>query len=152
MAVILSKVRRDTHREDDGAWMPVPELIDPATGEVPDLLVRGNNYVPFQNALSAMNAKQARRGPNAPPPDAKQMHRDFGRIVAQHLLLDWRGIAEPFSRDLAEELCCRYDSPLQTYVTNCAREVAEVQMEFDSAAAKNSGRSSDEGSRPMAAE
>lgn len=122
--------------------MPVPELTDPVTGEMAEFLVRGNNYVPFQNALSQMSAKQARRGPNAAPVSADVMHRDFGRIVAQHLLLDWRGISEPYSRELAEELCCRYDSPLQTYVTTCAREVSDIGMEFDSSAAKNSGPSS----------
>lgn len=142
MAVKITSVRRDHKREDEGGWQSVPEMIDPDTGEIPEFLVRGNNYVPFQNSLAMMNAKQQRRGINAPQLSTDQLHKELGRIVAQHLLLDWRGIAEPYSRDLALEVCCDYTSPVQGYVLSCAREVAEVSMEFENSVSKNSGRSS----------
>jgi hypothetical protein len=153
MALIISKVKRDTRREDDGAWMPVPDadLIDPVTLEVPELLVRGNLYIPYQNALSAMNFRHGRRGPNAPPIPADQHQKEFGKIIATHLLLDWRGISEPYSRELAEELCMSYDSPVSGWVLYCAANVAEVAKVFDSATAGNSARSSDSSLMPIAA-
>ena len=81
MAIILSKLKRDAKRQDEGDWVSMPEMMDPETGEIPDLLVRGQTYSHFQNALSQLNARQAQRGPNAPPVDARKAHRDFGLVL-----------------------------------------------------------------------
>jgi hypothetical protein len=151
MAILLSKVRRDATKQEDGAWVEVPELTDPQTGEVPAFLVRGVTYRHFQTALNAMNGRYRRKygaEGNAPP---EVLQRDMGHLVAQHLLLDWRNVSEPYSRDLAEELCCDIDSPVQTYVLRCAQENAEIAMVYDTAAEGNSGRSSGPNSKPAVA-
>jgi hypothetical protein len=150
MALVISSLKRDHKRQDDGDWVPIPEWIDPETGEVPEFHVRGITYTHFQNALSILNAKNTQRGGQNAPVEVRRAHREFGRIVAQHLLLDWRGIKEPYSRELAEDLCCNYESPVTNIVTRCANEIAEVKMEYDSAAAKNSERSSDGNSQAAA--
>lgn len=151
MAIILSKTRRDHKKQEDGDWVEVPELTDPQTGEVPAFLVRGVSYRHFQTALNAMNGRYRRRhgaDGNAPP---EELQRDMGRIIAQHLLLDWRNVSEAYSRELAEELCCDPDSPVQTYILRCAQENAEISMAYDSAAEGNSARSSGRNSKPAVA-
>jgi hypothetical protein len=139
MAILFSKLSRDVKKQNEGDWVSIPELIDPDDGKIPEILVRGNTYPPFQNALSQMNARQQRRGGQ---PDAETMHKEFGALIAKFLLLDWRNVGEEYSRDLAEAACTNYLNPLMGYVLRAASEVSEVTLAFDGAAAKNSERSS----------
>jgi hypothetical protein len=135
MSIKLTTLKRDIKRQNEGDWIPIPELTDAGTGEVPEFLVRGNNYGPYQLARQQVMQKFMRRGQVLPPPDVS--HRDYGKCVAQHLLLDWRNVAEPFSRELAQELICDPASPMQDYVLRCSFEVAEVEQEFTKEASGN---------------
>jgi hypothetical protein len=138
MAIKLSSIRRDVARETEGDWVEIPELIDPATGETPAFRVRGLGYGPFSLAVSAMRGRLQRRygAPESIPNDA--FHREHGKLLAQHILLDWRGVSEPYTRDLAEEILCDPASPVQLHCIRCSSELSEVAQAFDSDAAKNS--------------
>jgi len=147
MAVKFASLRRDLKKQNDGDWVPLPELMDPKTSEIPEFRVRGFNYGPFQMARSALIAKLSnRRGPS----DPVKTHADEGRLMAQHILLDWRGAAEPYSDRLALEMLTDYASPIQDYVRRCALEVAEVETEYTTDAEGNSAPSSVGKSRPAA--
>jgi hypothetical protein len=142
MAVKLESLRADERRANDGDWIDIPDLTDPATGEVAGFRVRGFSYGPFQKDNSIMRGRWARKyeNRNEPvPPDVQS--RDLAHLYAEHLLLDWRGFDAPYSRDLAEDMIA---SPGEffAHVLWAIQQVSRTDAEFIEDAAKNSGRSS----------
>lgn len=150
MAVKLGSLRRDIKKQNDGDWVQLTELMDPRTQEIPEFRVRGINYGPFQIARSNLVTKMIRRYGTRPVPP-EESHRDEGRLIAQHILLDWRHADPPYDSALAEEMLTDPAHPLQDYIRRCAAEVAEVEAEFTVGAMGNSVRSSDGNSKAVAA-
>jgi hypothetical protein len=150
MAVKLGSLRRDIKKQNDGDWVPFSEYMDPKTGEIPEFLVRGFNYKPFQIARSNIIAKLTRRY-GQKPIDPEESHREEGRIFAQHLLLGWRNAEPPYDRDVAEEMLCDISCGLQDMIRRCAIEVDQMEAQFTSDAAGNSVRSSGDSSKAKAA-
>jgi hypothetical protein len=150
MALQLKSLKRDLDKQNEGAWIPLPEFVDPDTGEVPELLVRGINYSHFQTARAGMLQRFARKYQMRPVPH-EEAHEADGKLLAKFILLGWRGIAEPYSKDFAEEMLCDPASPMQDYVRRCSIEVAEIDAEYAASAEGNSSRSSDGISKAKAA-
>jgi hypothetical protein len=152
MAVQLKSLRVDATRERDGEWVEFPEHMDQETGEVPALKVRGVGYGPFQLANSIVLGRWQRRYTSREEPVPPEVaHRDNAQLYADHILLDWRGFAEPFDPDFARDWLLDHDSrPLHDMIRQAMQRVGRVQAQYAKDAAKNSERSS--GGRSKAAE
>lgn len=144
MAVQLKSLRVDANRERDGEWIEFPEHMDPDTGEVPALKVRGVGYGPFQLANSIVVGRWQRRYVSKEEPIPSEIaHRDNGQLYADHILLDWRGFAETYDPDFAREWLADPESrPLHDMIRQAMVRVGRVQAEYVKDAAKNFARSS----------
>jgi hypothetical protein len=144
MTVKLSSLRADTRRENEGAWVDIPEL--PGVS----LRVRGFSYGPFQAAKSIVLARWARKyGRDPAPPDVE--FRENGRLYHDHLLLEWKGFDEPYDPDLASQvLVDPAYRELHEHIRYATNKISQIDTEFVEGAAGNSGRSSD-GSSQVAA-
>lgn len=150
MPVKLGSLRADMKRVNDGDWVEIPDLPDGEGGTVA-LKVRGFAYGPFQVENSIVRGKWARRyeNRNEPvPPDIAS--RDLAHLYAKHLLLDWRGFDEPYSRELAEEMIAA-PGEFFGHVLYAIQQVSRTDAEFVEDAAKNSARSSGGSSKAAAA-
>lgn len=144
MAVKMRSLRVDTERERQGEWVEFPEYMDEQTGEVPALLVRGGMFGPYQAALSQLTGQWQRkyysRNESAPP---DEVHRAQGRLYADHILLGWRGFAEPYEPEGAREWLLDPESrPTHELIRIAMTRVGRVEAEFVQDAAKNSPPSS----------
>lgn len=93
MLVQLASLRADLDREANGDWIAAPEL-----GPDVAFLVRSIHYPLFQAARDRAMLKLAEQfGDAAVPPEENA--RAFGPIIANHLLLGWRGFDEPYDRE-----------------------------------------------------
>lgn len=146
MALRLESLRVDEKRLNEGDWIEIPDW--PGT----EFKCRGLGYGPYSAAVSAMRGRWERKyGSVAATPD-NISSPDLGRLLARHILIDWRGIVEPFDR--AEEFLTE-NSPfgltVRAAVLYAAGKISEVEAEFVEDAAKNSGRSSGGSSKAVAA-
>jgi hypothetical protein len=66
--------------------------------------------------------------------------RDNGKLYAEHILIDWDGFDEPYSKDLAlETLTDPAFRELAAHVRYAGMRVGAVDVEFADDSAKNSG-------------
>lgn len=134
----LSSLKADLARENDGAWMDVPEW--PGVS----LKVRGLNYPAYELARNTGAQIRARKTKNAASTSAEST-AFFGRLYAEHILLDWKGLVSddrqmvPYSKERALEILT--DPAFREFVAaveSAAARVAQVDVEFIEGAAKNS--------------
>ena len=142
MAVKLNSLKIDTRKENDGEWVDIPSLVDPETGEMVALKVRGIGYSEYQSDLSKLRKRWVTKyGSMEDVPD-RVARQELGRLYARHLLLDWRGFDPPYDPDIAEEeLTSRGE--LAGHVLYAANKNSQADIEYTKAAAKNSSPSSD---------
>lgn len=141
MTVKLSSLRADLRRENDGDWVDIPDL--PGVR----LKVRGAVYGPYQRAKSMVEGKWVRRYGREPVP-VEVMHRENGRLYAEHIVLGWEGFDETYSEEAAlEALTDPAFRVLHDHVRYAMTRVAETETEFIEDAAKNSRPSSAGGSK-----
>lgn len=150
MPIKLESLRADERKINDGTWVEIPDLPD-GDGGVVAFLVRGASCAEYQAALSDLQRRQVQkyRSLDAVPPDIR--NRDSARLIAKHLMLDWRGFDEPFSRELAEEMLMA-PGEFVGHVSYAITQVQRTEAEFVEDAAKNSGRSSAGGSKATQSE
>lgn len=137
MAIDLNSLRSDLKREREGDWIEIPDL--PGV----EYCVRSNNYQPFQDAWNALIARNNKRYGigRAVPQDA--WGRDFGALLAEHLLLGWKGFDVEYSEDDAlMRLTAEEWRILRETVLWASQQVGQAQIEFVEDAGKNSARSS----------
>jgi hypothetical protein len=140
MAVKLNSLKADLSRERNGAWMPY------ADGGDPDLAfkVRGINSPEYEAARDREMVRLQQRFGTEPVP-ADERFKVLGQLLAEHILLDWKGIVDddgapvPYSKDLALDLLSAPEGrELRGYVIVCAQRLTEVKVEFVKDAVKNS--------------
>lgn len=114
----------------DGVWEDCPSI--PGVS----FLVRPVDFPAFAIAREHHMQRLKRVHGNFIPPAASSAV--LGQIVAEHLLLDWRGFDDPYSRDRAADLLSDPTySELLAGVFECSRAVATAKIEYVEAVAKN---------------
>lgn len=144
MAIKLSSVRANVRRENEGDWVPIPEW--PGV----ELRVRGFAYGPFQNAKSQLESKWARRNGGRDTVPFEEVYRANGRLYAEYLLLDWKGIDDdagnPIEYDDALGMQVLTDPAyrdLHDHIRYATNKLSQTEIEFVERASGNLGRSSD---------
>jgi len=134
MALKLNSLKANIDREKTGDWVSYPELGDKDVA----FKVRGINYPEFQAKRDREGKRLASRyGTEEIPQD--EFDKVQGRLLAEEILLDWKGLDEPYSADLA--MNCLSDPAyreLRMAVVACAIRLTQVKVEFTEAAVKNS--------------
>lgn len=140
MAVKLTSLKADVKKENEGAWVPFADTGDPDLG----FKVRSLNYVPFETArLREIMRLQTRFGASSvPQEESDQM---LGKLLVEHILLDWRGIVDenrvavPYTTDMGMDFLPSPEGVhVRRYVLACASRLGEVKAEFVEEAVKNS--------------
>lgn len=133
MTVKLSSVLVDVDKEASGEWQPSLKW------DGVEYLVRSLHYPPYLTELQLLNQKFSRR---RTVPLAERSVEE-GKLLHKHILLDWRGFDEPYTKERAKEI---FSGPqgreFATDVQNAALMVAQIVAEFVEDAAKNSERPS----------
>jgi hypothetical protein len=134
----LSSLKADLQKEEEGDWVDAPDL--PGVR----LKVRSLEYKQYRIARDIKVQHLMRKYGRKPiPPDVQT--KEYGKLYADHILLDWEGLAEDdgkpvaFTKELALELLRDPEfRKLTSAVEWAASQVAETEQEFLEASAKNS--------------
>ena len=127
--VRLSSLKADLEKERNGDWQPSD--IDGVS-----FLVRSTNYAPYRIARDAAFQKLTRKHGNNIPDEPKT--RTLGELAVKHLLLDWSGLDEPFSPELAETILTDEGfRGLRDSIYFAAMKVGQAEVEFVEDGAKN---------------
>lgn len=131
MTIKLSSLKADLAREEQGDWIEYPDwpgvafkvssLHTPAYATARDLLVQ----------------KLTRKSRGKTPP-VEEMAPEVGKLYAKHILHGWRGLDVEYTPELAIETLC--DPAFRNVVAAvewCAGQLAQIDVEFVEAAAKN---------------
>lgn len=136
MTVKLSSLKADLAREAKGDWIDYPDWPGVSLN-VSSLLLPA-----YRVARDLMFQRLQRLHKGKPiPPDV--LNPEIGKLYHQHILHDWRGFDQPYSRDLAGQMLAdpEYRS-LIAAVEWCAAKVSDVDVEFVEETEKNSARPS----------
>lgn len=134
MTVILKSLRVDAKRVNDGVWIERPGI---APGVA--VKVRSIHYRPYDIARSLLTRRFA-RGSKGEPLATVDINPEVGGLLAEHILLDWRGFDEPYSPELAQEMLTDPEfGTLTQQVELAAMEAGEADIQFVKDAGKNSG-------------
>lgn len=122
----LSALKANIAREEEGDWVEIPDF------DGVSLKVRGLASRPYSTALGIVSQKFARKYGQRPVPP-KESLRESGKLLARHILLDWKGILDddgetkiPYSAELAEEVLTNPEfSKLSNAVIWAAQRIAE---------------------------
>jgi hypothetical protein len=151
MTVKLGSLEADVARETEGDWVSLDGLsMELLTGtlRLPDLpntqlKVRSLNYPPYQLARSRAEQRLKRRYADTALAPQEEQAEVYGPIMAEHLLLDWRGFDIPYSMEAAREaLSNPRHRQLRSYLIAAAAKIGEVEAQFFDDAEKNSARPS----------
>jgi hypothetical protein len=124
MAVKLSSLAADTNKEASGDWIDIPELVGVA------LKVRSFNYGPYRIARDLLLQRSARRN-RGKPVDQDENEREFGKLYAEHILIDWRGFDVAYDAKVAREsLIDPAMRDLRRHVEYAASQVGASEVEF----------------------
>jgi len=120
----LSAFASNLKAEADGEWVEIAEL--PGV----KFKVRGIGYPPFQTDLKLVRARLIRKYPGTKPIPAEEEDVENGRLYAKHLLLDWQGIEEGYTPELAmQALTDPASRQLRGQVAWCASRVGAAPIE-----------------------
>lgn len=136
MTVKFASLKVDLKREADGDWVDIPEL--PGVR----LRVRSLQTPAYQVAADLLRQKHQRKyASQRVPPEV--WSRDFGGLLAEHILLDWQGFDVPYADELARETLCNPEyRELAGHVLWAGSTLGAAEIEFVEQAAKNSGQPS----------
>jgi hypothetical protein len=145
----LSSLKVDIVREEEGDWIDIPDL--PGVS----LKVRSTNSKGYSMALSLRSQKFARKYGSRPIPPEESLKAN-GSLLAEHILLDWKGLTEddgtteiPFNKELAAEYLQNPEyRQLANAVVWAAQRVAdtddvEIESKTKNSAAPSATTSSD---------
>ena len=136
MTIKIESVLADTDVEQNGMYIEIPEW--PGVS----LSVRSLELPAYKIALDILVSRFARKykGKSAPPVERDS---EVGKLLAKHILFDWKGFEEPYSEDYALEL---FSSPkgrnLVKQTMWAAAQVGEIDIEFVEEEVKNSEKPS----------
>lgn len=138
MSVKLSSLAVDINAEQSGDWVDIPDLPGVA------LKVRSINAPAYQVARGLLMQKLRRKHGQDKPIPVNDLTVALGALYAEHLLLDWRGLADdndqplPFSTELSTSLLTNPEyRNLVQHVAYAAGRVGERDVEFTDDLIKN---------------
>lgn len=136
MTIKLSSLKVDLEREKTGDWIPYPEWLG-VEFNVSSLLVPD-----FITARNAMNKRLAKSFKGTDIPESVRT-TELGKILARHVLHDWRGLDEAYSSERATEVMSDWAyREVINAVLYCASLIGQSDAEFVEDAGKKSGPSS----------
>ena len=127
----LNSIKVDVSAEHAGQYIEIPEWPGVSLG------VRSIEYGPYKMAWEQLVQKYARRykGRSAP---AEVRDADVGKLLATHILFDWKGIEPEYTAEYAEEFLGNTSGrELAKQVLWASGKAAEVEAEFTDDAVKN---------------
>jgi hypothetical protein len=134
MAIKISSLKADLKRENEGDWVPYPELGDPDVA----FKVRAVSNAEFQAKRDRESKKLSQQYGSKTIPQ-EEFDRAQGRLLAEEILLDWKGLDVPYSPHFAEEILTDpAHRAIREAVVACAIRLTEIRVEFVEAAVKNS--------------
>lgn len=133
MTIKLKSLAVDLKKESDGDWVPFLPWKDVK------FHVRSTSYPQFKTAqerlLRYLAKKRQNSGQDVP---ADEISARLGKIFADHILLGWEGLDEPYNEAVAEQVLTdpAYRDVLRA-VEECAARVGQADIEFVESEAKN---------------
>lgn len=133
MTVKFASAEVDLSKEVAGEW--VPSTAFPGV----EFRVSSIQLPAFVTARDILFQRWARKYRGQPVPlDVR--HDELGRLVAKHILHDWRGFDEKYTPELAEQsLRNRAFRSLLSDIELCAVQVGEAEVDFVETELGNSG-------------
>ena len=130
--VKLSSLRTDSALECNGDWVDALSIPGVAFN------VRSINFPKYVLNRDLL-LQRLRRQSGGKPIAQDTLYTELGRLYAEHILLDWRGFDEPYSRATAMQTLTDPEfRDVVMAVETAAGQVGQSQIEFISDAAKNS--------------
>lgn len=136
MTVKLNSIKADLQREAKGDWIEYPDWPG-VSFNVSSLLLPAYR---IDRDLLGQRLSRQYKGKPIPP---EVVTTEIGKLYHKHILHDWRGFDEPYSRELAGQMLPDPEyRNIVAAVEWCAAKVSDVDVEFIEDAAKNSERPS----------
>ncbi|AMS41156.1 hypothetical protein [Aminobacter aminovorans] len=137
MTIKLSSLKADLAREEKGDWIEYPDWPDVAFN------VSSLHLPAFVTARDLLLQRMAKKHGRKSVP-REEMTAEFGKLYAEHILHDWRGIDVEYSPDAARDILSNPEyRNVVAAVEWCAAKVSDVDIQFVETASKNSARPSD---------
>lgn len=139
MTVKFASAKVDLAKEAEGEWQPSRAF--PGV----EFRVSSIQLPAFQTARELLFQRWARKykGQTAP---LDVRHDEYGKLIARHILHEWRGFDEPYAPELAEtSLRNREYRDLLSDIELCASAVGEANVQFVEDEAGNSAAPSAKG-------
>jgi hypothetical protein len=130
--VKLSALKANVDKQEEGDWQAIPELAGVR------VKVRSLRSAKYQFGATPIRQRHVRKygeGGNVP---SKDFAKDYGRLVADVILLGWEGFDEEYTREVA--LATLTDpgfSEVLGYIIAAAGRVAQGEIEYVEEASKN---------------
>ncbi len=127
----LDSIAADTELERAGQYIEIPGWEGVSLG------VRSIELPAYKIAFEQTVERLARKHNGKPvPPEDRET--EAGKLLAKHILFDWKGISPEYSAESASEFL---SSPRGRHLANkvlwAARQVAKVEEEYEEQAVKN---------------
>nr|WMC97949.1 hypothetical protein RAR13_04330 [Aminobacter aminovorans] len=136
MTIKLSSLKADLAREEKGDWIDYPDWPGVAFN------VSSLHLPAFATARDLLLQRMAKKHGRKPVP-REEMTAEFGKLYAEHILHNWRGLDVEFGPDVARETLTNPEfRNVVAAVEWCAAKVSDVDIEFVEDASKNSARPS----------
>jgi len=134
MAIKLASMKADLEKEKNGSWETCPQLIpDPDVAFLVSSL-----YLPeYTVARDLLMQRLSRIYKDQPIPDGV-LSKEVGKLFVDHILHDWRGIDEPFTKQTALQILTdpAYRQLVRA-IEICAGKVGQTNLEFIETETKN---------------
>ena len=134
MGIKLASIKADLEKEKNGSWETCPQLIP--DDDVAFLV--SSLYLPeYTTARDLLMQRLSRIYKDQPIPDAI-LTKEIGKLFVDHIIHDWRGIDEPFSKDTALRILTDPAYRLLVRAIEiCAGKVGQTNLEFIETEIKN---------------
>ena len=127
----LSSLRNDRYEDPNGEWK------DSAIYPGVSWLVRSNLFPDYQTARDIEMQRLSKSYGDTPIP-GKAISKALGPVIADNLLLGWKGLDVEYSREQAREILGDFGyRRVLDDVERCAMRVGEKNLEFVEDLAKN---------------
>lgn len=137
MTVSLKSLRVDSAREAKGDWIASPDI--PGV----EFNVSSLHLPAYQVALAQVEQRLARQAKGSPVSPADRVP-EIGKLMHKHILHDWRGFDEPYSKVTALSMMSDYEGrDFIAAVQNCAAIISLRDVQFVEDAGPNSERPSE---------
>lgn len=136
MTIKLNSLKADVTREATGDWVEYPDWPGVAFNV-------SSLHSPAYTTARDLELQRAARKYKKRLPPPEETAEIAGKIYAEHILHDWRGLDVAYSPDVAlATLCDPAFRAVVEAVEWCAGQLGEINAEFAETAAKNSARPS----------